>query len=152
MHPAARCRREGPPHETVLCRLEAGAGFSTRSAAADGRGTRAVIVPHEVIRTAGLAERIVRMSRSARPGILFADGNFHGDHRITDGILQADGAAVPCRVVGPKHSGRSTRHVSDCLEIHPQTPLPEGAATLALKWTDGSGEPQALRRAVTVRV
>lgn len=107
MHPAARCRREGPPpHETVLCRLEAGAGFSTRSAAADGRGTHAVIVPHEVIRTVGLAERIVRMSRSARPGILFADGNFHDDHRITDGILQADGAAIPCRPVGPKHSGR----------------------------------------------
>lgn len=98
MHPAARCRREGPPHETVLCRLEAGAGFSTRSAAADGRGTRAVIVPHEVIRTAGLAERVVRMSRSARPGILFADGNFHDDHRITDGILRADGALHAPRV------------------------------------------------------
>ncbi len=231
------------PHETVLYRFETGAGFSKRSAAADGRSAHAVIVPRKVIRTAGLVERIVRMSRSAdrdqvasvinnlmktvadelrignavvldgwcsvrtyvegrfdpadrkavqqsnleprcrftpdfrrrvndgarlactdalgattvrvdavtaRPGVLFADGNFHGDHRITAGILLADGAEVPCRVL-PKHSARSTRYVSDCLEIYPQTPLPEGAATLVLNWTDGSGEAQEARYPVTVQ-
>lgn len=92
------------------------------------------------------AERIV-----AQPGIIFVDGNFHGDHRIRAEVELPDGTVIPCGVAPVRKEG-SRRHVSQGLEIYPREPLPPGKARLILKWPDGSGEPQELRRAVTVRV
>lgn len=87
----------------------------------------------------------------AQPGVIFVDGIFHGDHRIRAEVELTDGTVVPCGIAPVRKEG-SHRHVSQGLEIYPRKPLPTGKAWLILKWPDGSGEPQELRRAVTVRV